>query len=199
VQAQNNLNDIEKEVDRASAVLSKSILVRYHEEQVWSDKIRRASTWGTWGLMGINIVLFIIVQLGLEPWKRRRLVNNFEEKVRDMLKEEKRQTVAIVESHIPDTNAVAELATAPEEALPSAKGNESEDVPVEQSVPSAQDVQESIMEDGKGLPEKISNGVYALFSDERISVRHVDMTTYVAGAFATGAVIVGTTLSLLWR
>ncbi|KAJ6263807.1 hypothetical protein Dda_2379 [Drechslerella dactyloides] len=89
IQAQNRLTEVEKDVDRASGELSKSILTRYHEEQVWSDKIRRASTWGTWMLMGFNIVLFIVVQLGLEPWKRRRLVNNFEEKVRGMLKEEK--------------------------------------------------------------------------------------------------------------
>ncbi|EPS40189.1 hypothetical protein H072_5985 [Dactylellina haptotyla CBS 200.50] len=93
IQAQNRLNEVEKEVESASSLLSKSILTRYHEEQVWSDKIRRASTWGTWMLMGINIVLFVVVQLGLEPWKRRRLVNNFEEKVRGMLKEENDRTL----------------------------------------------------------------------------------------------------------
>lgn len=89
IQAQNKLTEIEKEVENASSLLSKSILTRYHEEQVWSDKIRRASTWGTWMLMGINVVLFVIVQVGLEPWKRRRLVRSFEDKVRGMLKEER--------------------------------------------------------------------------------------------------------------
>lgn len=89
IQAQNKLTEVEKEVENASSLLSKSILTRYHEEQVWSDKIRRASTWGTWMLMGINVVLFVIVQVGLEPWKRRRLVRSFEDKVRGMLKEER--------------------------------------------------------------------------------------------------------------
>ncbi|CCH43679.1 Sensitive to high expression protein,mitochondrial [Wickerhamomyces ciferrii] len=67
--------------------LSKAILTRYHEEQIWSDKIRRTSTWGTFGLMGINILLFLVFQLALEPWKRRRLVGNFEEKVQQVLEE----------------------------------------------------------------------------------------------------------------
>ncbi|KAF3912291.1 hypothetical protein AA313_de0203975 [Arthrobotrys entomopaga] len=92
IQAQNRLTEVEKEVESASGLLSKSILTRYHEEQVWSDKIRRASTWGTWMLMGVNLLLFVVVQLGLEPWKRRRLVNNFEEKVRGMLEENKIKT-----------------------------------------------------------------------------------------------------------
>ncbi|KAK6352762.1 sensitivity to high expression protein she9 [Orbilia brochopaga] len=101
IQAQNRLTEVEKEVDRISSELSKSILTRYHEEQVWSDKIRRASTWGTWMLMGFNIVLFIVVQLGLEPWKRRRLVNNFEEKVRGMLKEEK-EMIMMAQGVVPE-------------------------------------------------------------------------------------------------
>ncbi|KAK6497657.1 sensitivity to high expression protein she9 [Arthrobotrys musiformis] len=94
IQAQNKLTEVEKEVETASSLLSKSILTRYHEEQVWSDKIRRASTWGTWMLMGINVVLFVIVQVGLEPWKRRRLVRSFEDKVRGMLKEEREVATA---------------------------------------------------------------------------------------------------------
>jgi len=55
--------------------------LRYHEEQIWSDKIRRASTWGTFALMGVNVLLFVVVQVGLEPWRRGRLVRGFEEKV----------------------------------------------------------------------------------------------------------------------
>jgi hypothetical protein len=57
--------------------------MRYHEEQIWSDKIRRASTWGTFALMGINVLLFVVVQVGLEPWRRKRLVRGFEEKVKE--------------------------------------------------------------------------------------------------------------------
>jgi sensitive to high expression protein 9, mitochondrial len=58
---------------------------RYHEEQIWSDKIRRASTWGTFALMGVNVLLFVVVQIGLEPWRRKRLVKGFEEKVKEVV------------------------------------------------------------------------------------------------------------------
>ncbi|BFZ53445.1 sensitivity to high expression protein she9 [Savitreella phatthalungensis] len=83
--AKEALASTERTLDDARTRLSNLILVRYHEEQVWSDKIRRASTYGTWALMSLNIVLFLVVQLGLEPWKRRRLVGSFEEKVRSVV------------------------------------------------------------------------------------------------------------------
>ncbi|QLQ78253.1 hypothetical protein HG537_0A05000 [Torulaspora globosa] len=65
--------------------LYRAILTRYHEEQIWSDKIRRTSTWGTFILMGVNIILFLVFQLLLEPWKRRRLTRSFEDKVKKAL------------------------------------------------------------------------------------------------------------------
>jgi hypothetical protein len=33
--------------------------------------------------MGINVLLFVVVQIGLEPWRRARLVRGFEEKVKE--------------------------------------------------------------------------------------------------------------------
>ncbi|RMD39811.1 hypothetical protein DV735_g5317, partial [Chaetothyriales sp. CBS 134920] len=79
--AQQAVTHAEQVFEEASTRLGRTILARYHEEQIWSDKIRQMSTWGTWGLMGINILLFIILQVLLEPWRRRRLVRGFEEKV----------------------------------------------------------------------------------------------------------------------
>ncbi|KAI1775294.1 Mdm33 family-domain-containing protein [Hypoxylon cercidicola] len=83
------LEDAEREAERLGRELSAGILSRYHEEQIWSDKIRRMSTWGTWGLMGVNVLLFLVFQFGAEPWRRRRLVNGFEQKVREALEEER--------------------------------------------------------------------------------------------------------------
>ncbi|KAK9369812.1 Mdm33 family-domain-containing protein [Lipomyces kononenkoae] len=83
--AHERLTRAEHAADDAQAELSRSILARYHEEQIWSDKIRRASTWGTWVLMGVNVLLFLVVQLALEPWKRKRLVGSFEDRVRNVL------------------------------------------------------------------------------------------------------------------
>ncbi|KAI9724049.1 MAG: hypothetical protein M1812_000767 [Candelaria pacifica] len=86
--AQEALASAERTAEEAGAKLSKSILARYHEEQIWSDKIRRMSTWGTWGLMGVNVLLFLVFQIGVEPWRRRRLVKGFEEKVMEALERE---------------------------------------------------------------------------------------------------------------
>ncbi|KAI6711601.1 hypothetical protein JHW43_005879 [Diplocarpon mali] len=88
-EAAKKLADAEMEAEHAASKLSSSILSRYHEEQIWSDKIRRMSTWGTWGLMGVNVLLFLVFQFGFEPWRRRRLVHGFEEKVREALEKEK--------------------------------------------------------------------------------------------------------------
>ncbi|EXJ55980.1 hypothetical protein A1O7_08911 [Cladophialophora yegresii CBS 114405] len=97
--AQKNVSDAEQRYEEASTKLAKAILARYHEEQIWSDKIRQMSTWGTWGLMGINVLLFVIFQVVLEPWRRRRLVKGFEEKVELAIKEseEARATTAAVQ------------------------------------------------------------------------------------------------------
>ncbi|KAG7662882.1 SHE9 [[Candida] subhashii] len=84
-EAEQNLEDAEQKVDAVQLKLTQSILTRYHEEQIWSDKIRRSSTWGTWILMGINVMLFMVATFFVEPWKRRKLVRAFEDKVKDLL------------------------------------------------------------------------------------------------------------------
>lgn len=77
----------EQHMDRVQLLLTHLILTRYHEEQIWSDKIRRALTYGTVILMGLNALLFIVATLLVEPWKRKRLVAAFEEKVSELLLE----------------------------------------------------------------------------------------------------------------
>jgi len=97
---------------------------RYHEEQIWSDKIRRASTWGTFALMGVNVLLFVVVQVGFEPWRRKRLVRGFEEKVKEAV-----QQIPIQQIQQQDTATV--IATVPNEydttsiaiQLPAQQGN----------------------------------------------------------------------------
>ena len=88
-EAATKLADAERDAEHCASKLSSSILSRYHEEQIWSDKIRQMSTWGTWGLMGVNVLLFLVFQFGFEPWRRKRLVRGFEEKVKEALEKEK--------------------------------------------------------------------------------------------------------------
>ncbi|KAJ5122482.1 hypothetical protein N7448_003616 [Penicillium atrosanguineum] len=101
VETQEALSRAEREAEEAAASLSKCILSRYHEEQVWSDKIRRMSTWGTWGLMGMNVLLFLIFQIAVEPWRRRRLVKGFEDKVVEAMEKEKALHHVAAQGNIP--------------------------------------------------------------------------------------------------
>ncbi|KAK3829040.1 MAG: Mdm33 family-domain-containing protein, partial [Benniella sp.] len=74
----------ESSVEEKSRMLTRVIMERYHEEQVWSDKIRAASTYGTWGLVGVNVMAFLIVQAFVEPRRRRKQVERYEELVQDL-------------------------------------------------------------------------------------------------------------------
>ncbi|KAK6001081.1 hypothetical protein QM012_003164 [Aureobasidium pullulans] len=72
--AKEHLADAERELEDARAKLEKKERKQYHEEQIWSDTIRRNSTWVTFGLMGLNIFLLLANLIIFEPWRRRRIV-----------------------------------------------------------------------------------------------------------------------------
>ncbi|KAI7895925.1 Mdm33 family-domain-containing protein, partial [Mucor mucedo] len=78
MQAKEAYQMCEKKMDREYMELARSIMERYHEEQLWSDKIRSVSTYGTWALMVVNLLLFVAVQTVFEPRKRKRLTDRFE-------------------------------------------------------------------------------------------------------------------------
>ena len=78
------VNETEDGVDREFSQLLRTILARYHEEQVWSDKIRSASTYGSLAALGLNMFVFILAILIVEPWKRRRLAQTFEMKIEEL-------------------------------------------------------------------------------------------------------------------
>ncbi|KAK4049154.1 sensitivity to high expression protein she9 [Microbotryomycetes sp. JL201] len=84
----------EHQVEKCFSALMQSILQRYHEEQVWSDKIRSMSTYGSLGITGLNVLLFIVTILLVEPWKRRRLVEGVEERLRTRTSEGQDATMA---------------------------------------------------------------------------------------------------------
>ncbi len=74
----------EDEVEREFSTLMRTILARYHEEQIWSDKIRSVSTYGQLAVLGVNVLVFMLAIVLVEPWKRRRLAQAFERKVQEM-------------------------------------------------------------------------------------------------------------------
>lgn len=212
--AQERLSKAEQAAEEAQTRLARSILTRYHEEQIWSDKIRRASTWGTWGLMGFNVFLFIVVQLGLEPWKRRRLVGGFEEKVREVIQEEGlRNALLRLET---SAGRGAGTVLDPESILSAAEVSEATEI-VELKAESGQPVVEEhvAMEDGQvfvenpdeevpsrlaatlaeaerqiGLDtEAIREKWRGLWSDQVIELRRIQLTTVAVQSAAVGAII----------
>jgi sensitive to high expression protein 9 len=75
---------MEDEVEREFSALMRTILARYHEEQVWSDKIRSVATYGQLAVLGVNVFVFVLAIVLVEPWKRRRLTQAFERKVQEL-------------------------------------------------------------------------------------------------------------------
>ncbi|KAH7062000.1 Mdm33 family-domain-containing protein [Paraphoma chrysanthemicola] len=73
-QAKDKVISAEAALEEARTQLEKRERAQYHEEQIWSDTIRRNSTWVTFGLMGVNIFLLLLSLAILEPWRRRRMV-----------------------------------------------------------------------------------------------------------------------------
>ena len=211
--AQQELANVEKTAEEAAAHLSKSILSRYHEEQIWSDKIRRMSTWGTWGLMGVNVLLFLIFQIGVEPWRRRRLVQGFEEKVMEALEREGQPGSKIQGSLAAGGNAVAAtnvVNMAPEEqpevqsTSSAALQTDSFDSTVE--LEEKNEVEPVAITSTNGLgfsttPEQIIDLVIRriskLFSDRQIAMTQRDVTAVAIEGAAAGMVLTGALFLLL--
>ncbi|KAI6374059.1 hypothetical protein MCOR25_003292 [Pyricularia grisea] len=118
--AARELTEAEDDEARLSAALTNGIMRRYHEEQVWSDRIRRASTWGTWGLMGVNILLFLVLQFVAEPWRRRRLVRSIAEGEKPMM-DEVRHELEAVRGALAAFEKTTAAAAAAAEAAPAAE------------------------------------------------------------------------------
>lgn len=85
--AKTAVEETEAAVEREFSQLMRTILARYHEEQVWSDKIRSASTYGSLAALGLNLLVFLMAIVVVEPWKRRRLAQTFEDKVEELARD----------------------------------------------------------------------------------------------------------------
>lgn len=214
-EAATKLADSEREVEQAASNLSSSILSRYHEEQIWSDKIRRMSTWGTWGLMGVNILLFFVFQFGFEPWRRSRLVHGFEDKVIEALEKERTLhamrsqphgqdipldgIVAAAAADVPVTVAAAEqpadLHPKNETVIREAPHIESLETP-EFLLPA---VDTRVPRLNIRDPKTWTPVFQDLFSHRRISIRKQDVTLAAIEGAATGAAIVTIIATLIIR
>ena len=204
--AQHELAETEKSAEEAASQLSKSILARYHEEQIWSDKIRRMSTWGTWGLMGVNVLLFLVFQIGVEPWRRKRLVKGFEDKVMEALEREGSQDERVLMGWQTARGVAAEETTVRDTVADQAQ-NVSADTSM--ADPSLEDPGEILAvgvppayatDLAAPMPRRLDlmiGGVRDLFSDRRIPVRRIDVTITALEGAAAGMAVAGLFLLLL--
>lgn len=160
-------DETEAAVDKEFSQLLRAILARYHEEQVWSDKIRSASTYGSLAALGLNMLVFIIAIIVVEPWKRRRLAQTFEWKIEELSKENEARLAASMQSI---SQQIAQQATLIELLK--------EEV-VRQTEPASQPQSQSLTQ----TQEHVS-GINAL--SWHVSHRQLEMAAMGAGAFAIG-------------
>lgn len=203
--AQETLTESEAEEQSLSQRLNAGILKRYHEEQIWSDRIRRASTWGTWGLMGMNFLTFLIFQFVAEPWRRKRLVKGVAEEEKEVLNELRSELEAIKGSLLQTRGVVADapdvldvssevsVAEAASVADPSTISIE-EPVVVQEPVtlkPAPLRSWKEFLSD----PVMWRSAIRDLWSDRRFDLRMVDASILVLEGALAGAVVAG---SVAW-
>ena len=215
--AQENLAVKEREAEEAAGKLSKSILARYHEEQIWSDKIRRMSTWGTWGLMGVNVLLFLVFQIGVEPWRRKRLVKGFEDKVMEALEREGPIKTVLERKEagntglVPGGDRILESMPALELEAEEAQTNVSQTL--EPAVPTKTERITKPARTGDKPKHEIAlvsepiiptstlaslrENFRDMFSDRQITLRRVDLTTVALQGAAAGFALVGLVVIIL--
>ena len=166
--------------------------------------------------MGVNVLLFLVFQIGVEPWRRKRLVKGFEEKVMEALEREGPTKGS--------TLAEAAVASRAAESLPSSStasvGSVDAEVPstpipeptaptVIEETPIAEfpegrvedGVAEGGVEHGIALVQKppvplskldsVRETFQDMFSERQITVRRVDLTTRALEGFGAGFVMVG--------
>lgn len=225
--AKDKVAEAEKGLEEARSRLEKVERKQYHEEQIWSDTIRRNSTWVTFGLMGFNIFVLLASIVLIEPWRRSRMVRE----IRSALDEHKPATVPAsqlaavspIEAEVDTAIApvgvtletLAPIQSAEPEASPTMASQATPAVGSELS-PATPASEEKTADNLPELPQEAPtatplafersqqgrwNDLKAtfldLFSDRTIVTKQIDVTTYALQGFAAGAAIVGVIALLL--
>ncbi|KYK59130.1 mitochondrial inner membrane protein [Drechmeria coniospora] len=187
--AQDMLSEAEAEEQKLAKRLNSGIQKRYHEEQIWSDRIRRASRWSTLGLMGMNFLLFIVLHFVAEPWKREKLVKGVVAEEMAVL-EEVRNGLEAVKLRLEQQTTAAEAPA----SLP-ATAHDAESRPA----PALNGALEGPWQDLLLDPRRWQLVVADLCSERRIDVRMKDASLLALEAALAGAAIAGGLTTLYVR
>lgn len=210
VGAKRELEKAESALEEARVRLEKRERAQYHEEQIWSDTIRRNSTWVTIGLMGLNIGILLINLVVVEPWRRKRLVGE----VRSVLEDGKGvlsgsrslgsaehvvdTPVGVLETVTEEPKSVEESlniileAGAPEAAVVEETADVSEVLLVDQPEASGSRRQES-----STWNQKVEAHIRNLFSNQPVVLQKVELTTIAIQSAAIGASVTGLIIYLI--
>jgi sensitive to high expression protein 9 len=115
--AKEDLAEAERDLEDTRAMLEKLERKQYHEEQIWSDTIRRNSTWVTIGLMGVNIFLLLAQIIFFEPYRRRKIVREMK--------------AALDERSMAAPGLINAAAAAPEIVMPAEQVETPQNAPIE--------------------------------------------------------------------
>ena len=160
--------------------------------------------------MGVNVLLFLIFQIGVEPWRRKRLVKGFEDKVMEALERETNAGSNVTETmEVRDTPIIPETPVEDTQVPPSSTEilpDSPVAVAAQEDLPPDTEVQEVHATIGattsspkksvsvwKSCTERIGD----MFSEREIIVRRVDLTTAVIEGAAAGVTFVGVLVWLL--
>ena len=139
--------------------------------------------------MGVNILLFLIFQVAIEPWRRKRLVKGFEEKVMEALEKENvedtppsalaagaggmlaatdasAKTQPDVLAEVMDEAKLAAGVSMVDAVAPTASGNSSAIKPAIEIIDAAEAIEMSRNEDEPVSPEDLS-AVQAVFAEPK--------------------------------
>ena len=148
--------------------------------------------------MGVNVLLFVVFQIGVEPWRRKRLVQGFEQKVMEALERENSGAAQNVEipqspsnSADPPTIPTIEETTMVQEAEPDiaflADNNKSSNNTVVHLKPQSS-VLDEVQDPMSGI-QRLQSAVQNLFSHRQVVKRQIDITTLALEGVAAGMVM----------
>lgn len=224
IAAKEEVAAMDRELEEARTRLENRERKQYHEEQIWSDTIRRNSTWITFVLMGFNILLLLSTTALIEPWRRKRMVKEIK--------------TALEEQHLLRTNLVApaaiekvidevvEPASIPLESVETASVPLTSEEPIPTTVTPVEEVQvdetapimetlppattdsglellpestttPTILDQGKLSVERVKYQIKDLFSEKPVTVRKLDVTTVALEGVAVGAALAGLVIFLI--
>ncbi|TKA66649.1 hypothetical protein B0A55_08053 [Friedmanniomyces simplex] len=224
--AKDDLAAAERELEGARSLLERLERKQYHEEQIWSDTIRRNSTWLTFGLMGVNFILLLAQILIFEPYRRRKIVRDMKAALDEKTlhapayvpaAETAKEVGEVVESAgtpIEKLEKVAETANLPEDPVEALLGNQTETGTT--PLAAGKLLPEEATGDPPSLPEPSFSPTrptadissessaqtyteifYDLFSERLIQIKQVELTTVAMQGAASGVAAMGLLFLLL--